>query len=80
MRNKEQTVIENNVVRFKTLNYLGSRAMQQMLINVDYKSLLQTDKCVYTGNMNSCSSTEELRFVTTYQTSGKFRFYYSAGM
>ena len=54
--------------------------MQLMLINVDYKSLLQTDKCAYTGNMNSCSSTEELRFVTTYQTLGKFRFYYSAGM
>lgn len=51
-----------------------------MLINVDYKSLLQTDKCVNTGNMNRGSSTEELKFVTTYLTLGKFRFYYSAGM
>lgn len=41
---------------------------------------MQKDKCVYTGNMNSCSSTEELTLVTTYQTLGKFRFYYSGGM
>lgn len=33
-RNKEQAVIENNVVRFKNLNYLGSWAMQ-----------LDADKC-----------------------------------
>jgi len=64
-RNKEQAVIESDVVRFKNLNCLGSQAMQLMLINVDYKSLLQTDKCVCTGNMNRCSSTKELRFVTT---------------
>lgn len=52
-----------------------------MLINVDYKSALQIDKRVYTGNMVriKCSGAEELTFVTTYQTLRKFRFYRSAG-
>lgn len=59
---------------------MGSWAIQPMLINVDYQSLLQTDKCVHPGNMNSCSSTDELRFITTYKTSGQFSFYYSADM
>lgn len=51
-----------------------------MLINVDYKSALQIDKRVYTGNMVriKCSGAE-LTFVTTYQTLRKFRFYCSAG-
>lgn len=38
-----------------------------MVINVDYKSGLKIDKCLYTGNMFRIkfSSAEELRFVTS---------------
>lgn len=42
--------------------------MHLVLINVDYITLFQTDTSVYAGNMNSCSSTEKLRFATTHQT------------
>lgn len=49
-----------------------------MLTNVDYKKLLQTDKCVYTGNMNGHPSTEEHGLLKTYETLGKYKFYYSS--
>lgn len=54
--------------------------MHLVLINVDYRTLFQTDTCVYAGNMNSCSSTEKLRYATTHQTlQKKLKLYYSAG-